>query len=166
MDYFFTLSPLPFLRKFPFKIQGKQNFNFYIEAQVTQPSVATSTPAITETVELAPSYALPIVLVGLALPIFLVSPWVSGAVALFGLFLLLQAVTLRLRFTETALDIYRGEKQIRHFPYQNWQNWRIFGLNLPILFYFREVNSIHFLPILFDPGMLKACLEQRCPQTP
>lgn len=133
---------------------------------MTQPSVVTSTPAITETVELAPSYALPVALVLLALLVFWVLPWVGGGFALFGLFLLLQAVTLRLRFTETALDIYRGEKQIRHFPYQDWQNWRIFGLNLPILFYFREVNSIHFLPILFDPKMLKACLEQRCPQIP
>jgi hypothetical protein len=133
---------------------------------VTHPSVASSTPAITETVELAPSYTLPLVLIGLALPIFWVLPWVSGGVALFGLFLLLQAVTLRLRFAETALDIYRGDKLIRHFPYQEWQNWRIFWLNFPTLFYFREVNSIHFLPILFDPKMLKTCLEQRCPQIP
>jgi hypothetical protein len=131
---------------------------------VTHSSSATSTPAITETIELAPSYALPVALVLLALLIFWALPWLGGGIALFGLFLLLQAVTLRLRFTQSSLDIYRGDKQIRHFPYQEWQNWQIFWLNVPILFYFREVNSIHFLPILFDPKLLRTCLEQRCPQ--
>jgi hypothetical protein len=129
----------------------------------------TSTPTVpqsTETVQLAPSYALPIALVGLALPLFLIQPWVSGAIALFGLFLFFQAVTLQLRFTDTALDIYRGETLIRRFPYQDWQNWQIFWSNVPILFYFKEVKSIHFLPILFDPQMLKLCLEQRCPKAP
>lgn len=132
---------------------------------MTNLPLATPTPAITETVELTPSYAIPVALVGLALPIFFVLPWVSGGVALFGLFLLIQAATLRLRFTTLALDIYRGDQQIRHFPYQDWQNWRVFWLSLPVLFYFREVNSIHFLPILFDPKLLRACLEQRCPHS-
>jgi len=90
--------------------------------------------------------------------------WLSLAVAVFGVFLLVQAVTLRLRFTETALDVYRGETLIRHFPYQDWQNWRIFWQPLPILFYFKEVKSIHFLPILFDPNTLQNCLEARCPR--
>jgi hypothetical protein len=127
---------------------------------------ADQIPAATETVELAPNYAIPVGLVLLALPVFLIQPWVSGIVALFGLFLLFQTATLRLRFTETALEIYRGETCIRQFPYQDWQNWRIFGFGLPILLYFREVNSIHFLPILFDPKRLKLCLEQRCPFVP
>jgi hypothetical protein len=35
---------------------------------------------------------------------------------------------------------------------------------VPILFYFKEINSIHFLPILFDRKMLQTCLEQRCPR--
>jgi hypothetical protein len=74
-----------------------------------------------------------------------------------------QAATLRLRFTDTALDIYRSETRIRCFPYQEWQNWRVFWPPVPILFYFKEVKSIHFLPILFDPKMLRTCLEQRCP---
>lgn len=123
-------------------------------------------PSATGTVQLAPSYSLPIALVGLALPVFLVQPWLGGAIALFGLFLLFQAATLRLVFTETALDVYRGDTLIRNFPYQDWQNWRIFWFNLPILFYFREVKSIHFLPILFDSKQLRACLEQRCPYLP
>ena len=125
----------------------------------------TSTP-ITGTVQLAPSYALPIALVAIAIPLTLVQLWVAGAIAVFGLFLLFQAATLRLVFTETALEVYRGEKEIRNFPYREWQNWRIFWVNVPILFYFREVKSIHFLPILFDPKLLKACLEQRCPYIP
>jgi hypothetical protein len=123
-------------------------------------------PIATETVQLAPSYALPIALTLLAVPLFFLQPWVSGAIALFGVFLLIQAVTLRLLFTEAALDIYRGDKLIRNFPYREWQNWRIFGSSVPILFYFKEINSIHFLPILFDPKELRTCLEQRCPFIP
>lgn len=125
---------------------------------------ATSSPTSTQTVELAPSYTLPLVLIVAALPLLLLQVWVSLALSLFGLFLLFQTVTLRLKFTETALDIYRSETLIRRFPYQEWQNWRIFWPSLPILFYFKEIKSIHFLPILFDPKMLKTCLEQRCPR--
>ncbi len=122
-------------------------------------------PDSTSTVELKPSYNIPVVLVIAAIPLILVQPLVAGVVAVFGLFLMFQAVTLRLQFTSTDLDVYRGEKLIRRFPYQEWQNWRIFWPAVPILFYFKEVNSIHFLPILFDPNTLKACLEQRCPRT-
>lgn len=122
-------------------------------------------PTKASTVELTPSYTLPLVLVIAAIPLLLVQAWVGGAIALFGLFLMFQAATLRLQFTETALDIYRGETLIRRFPYQEWQNWRIFWSVVPILFYFKEINSIHFLPILFDPKTLKNCLEQRCPTT-
>ncbi len=116
-----------------------------------------------ETVQLAPSYNLPIALVLLALPLLIIQPWISGAIALFGVFLLYQTVTLRLTFTDTALDIYRGDTLIRRFPYQDWQYWTIFWSPIPILFYFKEVKSIHFLPILFNPKMLRACLEERCP---
>ncbi len=115
------------------------------------------------TVQLAPSYKIPLVLVIAAIPLLLIQVWVGGIVALFGLFLMFQAATLRLQFTETALDISRGETLIRRFPYQEWQNWRIFWPTVPILFYFKEVKSIHFLPIIFDPTTLKTCLEQRCP---
>ena len=116
------------------------------------------------TVELKPSYNIPVVLVIAAIPLIWVQPIVGGAIALFGLFLMFQAVTLRLQFTTTDLDIYRGEKLIRRFPYQEWQNWRIFWNGVPILFYFKEVKSIHFLPIIFDPNTLKTCLEERCPR--
>lgn len=121
-------------------------------------------PNLTDTVQLAPSYAIPVVLVSVALPLWLVQPWLAGLLALFGLFLLFQAVTLQLSFSPTALEIHRGETLIRQFPYQEWSNWRIFWTGFPVLLYFREVNSIHFLPILFDPQALRVCLEQRCPQ--
>ncbi|MEP0915302.1 DUF3119 family protein [Leptolyngbya sp. DQ-M1] len=117
-----------------------------------------------QVVELAPSYTIPIVLIAAAIPLLWVQAWIAGTIALFGAFLLIQSVTLRLRFTPTDLDIYRGETLIRQFPYRDWQNWEIFWSPVPILFYFREVKSIHFLPIIFDPKMLRMCLEQRFPK--
>lgn len=126
---------------------------------------SVSLPGAGETVELKPSYNIPLVLVVSAIPLLGVQIWVSLVVAVFGLFLFWQTATLRLQFTGTALDVYRSQNLIRRFPYQEWQNWRIFWPPVPILFYFKEVKSIHFLPILFDPKMLQTCLEQRCPQT-
>lgn len=123
-----------------------------------------TTPPFTttgDTTTLSPSYSLPIGLVLLSVPLLLIQPWVSAVIAVFGVFLLYQAVSLRLVFTATALDIYRGETLVRRFPYAEWQNWRIFWQPVPILFYFKEVKSIHFLPILFSPKGLKGVLEQR-----
>lgn len=130
---------------------------------MTTTPAASGMPAAHETIQLSPSYALPLGFLGLAIAVFLLQPWVGGLLALLALFLLFQTAIIRLTFTETALEVYRGETLIRRFPYQDWQNWRIFWTGLPILFYFKEVKSIHFLPILFDPKMLKNCLEQRCP---
>lgn len=126
-------------------------------------TTAASSSVSTQTVELAPSYVLPIALVIIAIPLLLVQVWVSLAIALFGGFLLFQAATLRLRFTETDFDLYRGETLLRRFPFSDWQTWRIFWSAVPILLYFKEVKSIHFLPILFDPKTLRTCLEARVP---
>ncbi|HEY9876214.1 MAG TPA: DUF3119 family protein [Candidatus Obscuribacterales bacterium] len=126
-------------------------------------TTTASSTVSTQDIELKPSYTLPLVLVIAAIPLLLVQAWVSLAIAAFGLFLMFQAVTIRLKFTQTALDVYRSDTLIRRFPYQDWLNWRIFWTPVPILFYFKEVKSIHFLPILFDPKMLQTCLEQRCP---
>ena len=120
----------------------------------------SSTSSAGTSTTLAPSYSLPIALVLLSIPLLLLQPWVSAVISIFGVFLLYQTVTLRLIFTATALDIYRGERLIRRFPYSEWQNWRIFWQPLPILFYFKEVKSIHFLPILFNPNGLKEALEK------
>jgi hypothetical protein len=117
-----------------------------------------------EATELSPSYNIPLVLIFASIPLALIQAWVGGAMALLGLFLMLQTVTIRLRFTATALDVYSSNELIRRFPYEEWQNWRIFWQPVPILLYFREVKSIHFLPILFNPKTLRECLEKYCPQ--
>ena len=122
-----------------------------------------STAEAKQTIELAPSYKIPLVLIIAALPLAFLEKWVSLAIAILGLFLLVQTITIRLKFTETALEVYRSEKLLRNFPYQDWLNWEIFWSPVPILFYFREVNSIHFLPIIFDPKMLQTCLEKYFP---
>lgn len=122
-------------------------------------------PASTQTVQLSPSYNLPIALAIAAVPVLLLQAWLSLVLSLFAGFLLFQAATLRLYFTETALDIYRSQQLIRRFPYTDWLNWQIYWPVIPILFYFKEIKSIHFLPILFDPKTLRACLEARCPRT-
>ncbi len=127
-------------------------------------TTAASSPSSNQTIELTPSYTIPIVLGLSAVPLLFVQIWVSLAIALFSLFLLIQTVMLRLRFTETDLDIYRGETLIRRFPFREWQNWEIFWSPVPILFYFKEIKSIHFLPIIFDPKTLRTCLEQRFPK--
>mgnify|MGYP001792126051 FL=1 len=117
------------------------------------------------TVELKPSYNIPIVLIVTSIPLLIIGqPLAGGIIGLFGLFLMYQAVTLRLQFTATDLDLVRGDDLLRRFPYSEWQNWRIFWNVIPILFYFKEIKSIHFLPILFDPKTLKTCLEERCPK--
>ncbi len=130
----------------------------------TDTTTTNATITATETIELTPSYKIPLVLLFAGLPLVLLKWWLGLPVALFGLFLTAQAVTLRLIFTATALEVYRGETVIRTFPYSEWQNWAIFWSPVPILFYFKEIKSIHFLPIIFDPTMLRVCLEQRCPQ--
>ncbi|MDE5107138.1 MAG: DUF3119 family protein [Trichodesmium sp. St17_bin3_1_1] len=122
-----------------------------------------STSEAKQSIELAPSYKIPLVLIIAALPLAFVQKWVSLAIAILGVFLLIQTLTIRLRFTETALEVYRSEKLLRNFPYQDWLNWEIFWSPIPILFYFREIKSIHFLPIIFDPKMLRSCLENNCP---
>ncbi|WP_353258006.1 DUF3119 family protein [Prochlorothrix hollandica] len=123
-----------------------------------------SRPKTYTAVELRPSYRVPLGLLILAGILALVQPIVATLVGLLGLLLVVQTKTLRFCFTETDFDLYRGQTCIRSFPYANWSNWRIFWTPVPMLFYFREVNSIHFLPIVFDPQTLQACLEERCPR--
>lgn len=112
-------------------------------------------------IELPPNFVLPTGLSALAIPLLGWSLWAGLLLAIFAAFLTLQAATLRLRFTATDLDIYRGDALIRRFPYSEWENWDIFWYYLPTLFYFKEVKSIHFLPILFPPTLLRACLEAK-----
>ncbi|KKD38796.1 MAG: DUF3119 family protein [Limnoraphis robusta] len=121
-----------------------------------------STTTIPSSVELRPNFIIPAVLLLTGIPLIFVQKALGLIIALLGLFLLVQTTTIRLQFTETALDVSRSGKLLRHFPYADWINWEIFWPGVPILFYFKEVNSIHFLPIIFDPKTLKGCLETKC----
>jgi hypothetical protein len=117
-------------------------------------------------VSLAPSFAVPLavsLLGALCLPL---QPswggfrWLALALVLFGGFLLLQARLLRLEFNDEALLVWRGEQEIRCFPYATWLAWRLFWPGLPVLLYFREERSLHLLPVLFDPAALQEQLER------
>jgi hypothetical protein len=124
-----------------------------------------STPDPTDGVILAPAYgvALGVIALGmLLLPSgFLWGPalWLALLIVLFGLFLLLQTVLLRLQFTEADLVVWRQGTVLRRFPYDEWLGWTLFWSPLPLLFYFREQRSIHFLPVLFDATELRRQLS-------
>ncbi len=125
--------------------------------------MTTSTNASNGTdLELSPDYKIALVIIAATIPLIWIQIWLALVVGLFGLFLLVQTALIRLRFTVTALEVYRSGQEIRKFPYTEWEEWQIFWQPVPILFYFREVNSIHFLPILFDARQLRSCLEQHC----
>lgn len=115
------------------------------------------------TIELTPRYNLPIFIIILGVAVTIAQIIIGIITVLFGFFLLIQANIIKLKFTPTALEVYRQKTKIREFPYSDWQNWAIFWQPVPILFYFKEVKSIHFLPIIFDPITLKKCLEKYYP---
>jgi len=89
--------------------------------------------------------------------------WAALLIVVFGLFLLLQTVLLRLQFTELDLVVWRQGAVLRRFPYAEWLTWTIFWSPLPVLFYFREQRSIHFLPVLFDATELRRQLSLHVP---
>ena len=128
-------------------------------------SDSSPTPAFSDahSVSIAASPRLPLAILLLSatlLPLPL-RPWPSLVVGLFALFLLVQTYSLRLEFCTDTLVVWRGQKELRRFPYAEWTSWRLFAPWLPGLFYFREVNSIHFLPILFEPAQLREQLVRR-----
>ena len=114
-----------------------------------------------DSVTLSPDVRLPLLVVTLGLALLPLSPWPTLVVALFGLFLLIQSASLRLEFKDEALIVWQNGRELRRFPYEQWLSWRLFAPWLPGLFYFRETQSIHFLPILFSPGELREQLELR-----
>ena len=118
----------------------------------------------TEVVELSPNFKIPLFLIVTAGILSLISWWLAGAIAVLGLFLTIQTFLIRLQFTEKALNVLRSDSIIRSFPYSDWLNWEIFWRPVPILFYFKEVNSIHFLPIIFDSKTLVDCLQKYYPR--
>ncbi|MGB3573862.1 MAG: DUF3119 family protein [Phormidesmis sp.] len=121
------------------------------------------TTTATDTITLDPSYKLPISIIAIALPLLFIQRWLGIILALLGLFLLYQATTIRLVFTATALEVRRNETLLKTFPYAEWETWKVFWPSVPILFYFKEVNSIHFLPVLFDAKGLRDRLETHRP---
>ena len=118
----------------------------------------------TQAVELSPNFKIPLFLIAIAIALSFVSLWLGGAIALLGIFLTIQTFLIRLQFTDKALNVLRSGKIIRSFPYSEWLNWEIFWSPIPILFYFKEVNSIHFLPIIFDSKTLADCLHKYYPR--
>ena len=120
----------------------------------------SSTPT---SVTLKPYARLPLLVVvfGAALLPLPLHPWPTLVVVLFGVFLLIQTASLRLEFEERALIVWQNSRELRRFPYDQWLTWRLFAPWLPGLLYFRETQSIHFLPILFSPKQLREQLERR-----
>ena len=121
-----------------------------------------TTTTTTDAITLEPSYKLSASIIILSVPLFFVQPFVGGVFALLGLFLLYQTTTIRLLFTSVALEVRRTDNLLKTFPYAEWESWTVFWPAVPILFYFKEVNSIHFLPVLFDPVELSERLEEYC----
>ena len=118
-----------------------------------------------DTIELSPSYNLPVILILLGIALSLWQTTTGIVITVIGLFLLIQSFIIKLKFTATTLEVCRGQTVIRSFPYSDWQNWEIYFPVVPILFYFKEVKSIHFLPIIFNPQQLQSCLEKYCSGT-
>lgn len=86
--------------------------------------------------------------------------------AIFSIFLYIQTAILQLTFSADALLVTRKSwgapaVELKRFPYKEWQYWQIFWPRFPVLFYFREINSIHFLPMLFNADQLQSELKQR-----
>jgi hypothetical protein len=130
----------------------------------TGPSANSSAANSTSgSMTLTPSYKLPVAIVLLSLPLLFVQLGVGLFIAFLGLFLLYQTTTIRLIFTATELEVWRQEKRLKNFPYADWQTWKVFWPAVPILFYFKEIKSIHFLPVLFAPVELRECLEVHMP---
>tara|TARA_Y100001968_G_scaffold63614_1_gene54393 strand:- start:32 stop:469 length:438 start_codon:yes stop_codon:yes gene_type:complete len=116
-----------------------------------------------EGVVLAPNPRLPLIIIifGLSLKLLPLNSWPTILVSSFGLFLLLQSFTLRLKFTTKDLVVLQLGKELRRFPFSKWISWRIFLPGLPGLLYFREEASPHLLPILFNREDLVSELQKK-----
>jgi hypothetical protein len=115
---------------------------------------------------LPPHYGVALGVVGLGLaclgllPLWGGALWLSLAVSLLGLFLVIQTALLRLEFQAEALVVWRQGSLLRRFPYGAWKSWRLFWPGLPVVFYFREEQSPHLLPLLFDARALRQQLDR------
>lgn len=116
------------------------------------------------TVVLTPRYWVPLGVAISGILLTRINLWVGLPFLVLGSFLGFQAATVQIRLTATTFELYRGEQQLRQFPYAEWQDWLILLPPVPILFYFKEAKSIHFMPMLFDARMLRSGLQERCPR--
>jgi len=116
-----------------------------------------------EEIVLAPMHRLPILITLIGVPLLFTpfSNLIGIAISIFGLFLLIQSFTLKVKFTSEDFIVLQLGKEIRRFPFKAWLSWRILLPQLPGILYFRETASPHLLPILFDIDMLKSQLELR-----
>ncbi|MFZ9265671.1 MAG: DUF3119 family protein [Vulcanococcus sp.] len=123
-------------------------------------------PNLEQGVVLEPRPWVPLGVIALGLGCLLLNRWAALGVCLFGLFLLVQSQILRLQFSAEALLVWRGESVLRSFPYSAWLGWKLFWGPVPVLFYFREQQSIHLLPVLFDATSLREQLNRHISAQP
>ena len=118
---------------------------------------------IDNSVTIAPSFQLPIILIFLSfMLLFLkIGIWPTIISASFSFFLLLQTFTLRIKISQDDFIVLQLGKEIRRFPFKNWLTWKLFLPNLPGIFYFREKSSPHLLPILFNAEELRNQLKDK-----
>ena len=118
---------------------------------------------IEESVTIAPSFQLPIILIALSFSLLFLNIGTYPTIisASFSFFLLLQSFTLRIKISQDDFIVLQLGKEIRRFPFKNWLTWKLFLPNLPGIFYFREKSSPHLLPILFNPEQLRNQLKDK-----
>ena len=117
-----------------------------------------------KSLDLPPYPRLPLLIILLGVPLWFVpfsNQWSSIIITSFGIFLLIQTLTLRIEFTDKALVVKQLGREIRNFPFKNWVAWRLLLPKLPGLLYFRETASPHLLPIIFDPVQLEKELKNK-----
>jgi len=118
---------------------------------------------IEESVTIAPSFQLPLILIALSFSLLFLGigsiPTIISAS--FSFFLLIQSFTLRIKITQDDFIVLQLGKEIRRFPFKNWLTWKLFLPSLPGIFYFREKSSPHLLPILFNPKELRNQLKDK-----
>ena len=114
-------------------------------------------------VTISPSPRLPllILLLGPALLPLPLHPWTTLINSLIALALLIQSYSLRLEFEAEALSVWRGDQELRRFPYDDWISWRLFWNGFPTVLYFRERKSPHLIPVLFNATELREQLRAR-----
>jgi len=118
---------------------------------------------IEESVIIAPSFQLPIILIALSFSLLFlkIGSFPTIISASFSFFLLLQSFTLRIKITQDDFIVLQLGREIRRFPFKNWLTWKLFLPSLPGIFYFREKSSPHLLPILFNAEQLRTQLKDK-----